>query len=188
MTSHFIDLTVVPDPETGAPQLLSVLFDRLHLLLVQHRIESIGVSFPGYIINPRALGNTLRLHGDERHLLEVSQADWLKGLRDHVRLTGVAPVPEGATHRTVRRKQFKTNADRLRRRRMQRKNETAEQAALAIPASVERRPDLPYLHVRSRSSGQPFCLFIALGPEAGQPTPGSFNSYGLGGPATVPWF
>lgn len=188
MTSHYIDLVVVPDPESTASQLLDALYDRLHLMLVQQRTERIGVSFPGYSITPRTLGNTLRLHGDAVSLQPLQQADWLKGLRDHVRISDVRPVPEDVSHRTVHRQQFKTNAERLRRRRMRRKGETADQAAQAIPDSVERRPTLPYLHVRSRSSGQPFCLFIALGPEADRATSGSFNSYGLGGPVTVPWF
>ena len=65
MTSHYIDLRVVPDPETSAPQLLGALYDRLHLALVERRCDGIGVSFPGYSLNPHAIGNVLRLHGSE---------------------------------------------------------------------------------------------------------------------------
>lgn len=188
MTSHHVDIQVVPDPETTAPQLLGVLYDRLHLALVQQRIEDIGVSFPGYSTTPRTLGTVLRLHGSEVTLRRFLQEDWLKGLRDHVRLAGINTVPEGAPQRTVYRRQFKTNAERLRRRRMLRKGETEQQAQQAIPQSVERRPNLPYLHLRSRSTGQPFCLFVALGPLANTPTPGTFNSHGLSSTSTIPWF
>ena len=188
MTSHHIDIRVVPNPETNAAQLLSALYDRLHLALVQHRIEDIGVSFPGYSISPRSLGAVLRLHGHEAGLRNLLQEDWLKGLRDHVRLSEVIAVPAGVPHRTVQRRQFKTNVERLRRRRMQRKGETEQQAQQAIPQTVERRPDLPYLQLRSRSTGQSFCLFIALGPLLESGTPGAFNSHGLSGQSTVPWF
>lgn len=188
MTTHYLDLIVVPDAETGVPQLLGALYDRLHLTLVQQRLDTIGVSFPGYSVIPRTLGTTLRLHGHEAALRQLFGADWLKGLRDHVRMTEIAQAPVDAPHRTVQRKQFKTNVERMRRRRMRRKGETAEQASTAIPSSIERTPDLPYLHVRSRSTGQPFCLFIALGPLSANATPGDFNSYGLAGTATVPWF
>ena len=188
MTTHYIDFTVVPDPESGAPALLGALYDRLHLALVQQQLESIGVSFPGYSVIPRSLGTTLRLHGSEVSLRQLLDADWLKGMRDHVRMTDMAPAPADAPHRTVQRKQFKTNADRLRRRRMKRKGETAAQAQAAIPVTVERTPNLPYVHVRSRSTGQPFCLFIALGPAHPTAVPGTFSCYGLGGSATVPWF
>ena len=188
MTSHYVDLTLIPDPESGASHLLGALYDRLHIALVQQRLDSIGISFPGYSIAPRSLGNTLRLLGSDVQLREFLGLEWLKGVRDHVRMTEITTVPPDAAHRTIQRRQFKTSAERLRRRRMRRKGETEEQARAAIPLTMERNPDLPYLHVHSRSTAQPFCLFIALGPLQATPVPGSFNSYGLGGPATVPWF
>jgi CRISPR-associated endonuclease Csy4 len=188
MTSHYIDLRVVPDPETSAAQLLGALYGRLHLTLVQQRMDGVGVSFPGYSLNPRALGNVLRLHGSDANLRSFVQPDWLKGVRDHVRLTEIALAPSDAPHRTVQRRQFKTSADRLRRRRMRRKDETFEQATKAIPESIERRPNLPYVHLRSHSTGQSFCLFIALGALTPEPSSGMFNTYGFSNHATIPWF
>ena len=189
MTSHYCDIRVVPDPETSASQLLDALFDRLHLALVQQRRDDIGVSFPGYSLTPRAMGQLLRLHGQADTLRQFLQHDWLKGLRDHVRLSEITLVPPDAGHRCVHRRQFKTSAERLRRRRMQRKGESAEQAKHAIPQTVERKPNLPYLHLRSRSTGQPaFCLFIALGPLRQEATAGTFNSHGLSNTSTIPWF
>ena len=189
MTSHYIDIRILPDPETTAPQLLGALYDRLHLALVQQRRNDLGVSFPGYSLAPRAMGSVLRLHGTADALGRFLQQDWLKGLRSHVRLSEITPVPAGAGHRCVHRRQFKTSAERLRRRRMRRKGETAEQAQQAIPLTVERRPDLPYLQLRSHSTGQPaFCLFIALGPLQQTATTGTFNSHGLSSNSTIPWF
>lgn len=188
MTTHYIDITVVRTPESGTPELLGTLYDRLHLALVQQRLDCIGVSFPGYSMAPRSLGTKLRLHGNDTSLQPLSSTDWLKGMRDHVRMTGITPAPADAPHRTVQRKQFKTNLERLRRRRMKRKGETAEQAREAIPSTVERTPNLPYVHVRSRSTGQLFCLFVALGPPHPTAVPGNFSRYGLGSFATVPWF
>ncbi|MEQ4574507.1 MAG: type I-F CRISPR-associated endoribonuclease Cas6/Csy4 [Gammaproteobacteria bacterium] len=188
MTTHYLDLTVLPDPETSAAHLLGALYERLHLALVQQRQDRVGVSFPRYCLTPRAIGNVLRLHGEGGVLERLMAEDWLKGVRDHVRASGVQPVPEGVPFRTVQRRQFQTNVERLRRRRMRRKGETAEQAARAIPDSAKDRPGLPYVQLRSRSTGQPFCMFLALGPLRHEAVPGSFNSYGLSGLATVPWF
>lgn len=188
MTTHFIDIAVVPDPETSVPQLFTALYGRLHFALVERGSGDIGVSFPRYSVTPRSLGNMVRLHGGESALRELMASDWLKGVRDHVRLSELAPVPSNASHRVVRRRQFKTNVERLRRRRMKRKGETEAQAAAAIPETVERRPGLPFAHLRSHSTGQPFCLFVSLGPLLEEPVPGDFNTYGLGGKATVPWF
>lgn len=188
MTTHYIDLTVVPDADTGVPPLLGALYDKLHRALVQQRLDNIGVSFPQYSVIPRNLGDTLRLHGPEAVLQSLLAGDWLRGLRDHVRNSGIARVPADAAHRIVQRRQFKSNVDRLRRRRMQRKGETPEQAARAIPDSAAERPNLPYVHLHSLSTRQPYCMFIALGSVHAKPTPGNFNSYGLGNGATIPWF
>lgn len=189
MTTHYVDLTVVPDAETGVPVLLGALYDKLHRALVQLRIDSLGVSFPQYSVIPRNLGDTLRLHGTEATLRGFLTHDWLRGLRDQVRVSEVSPVPASAQHRNVRRRQFKSNVERLRRRRMKRKGETAEQAAHAIPDSAAEKPHLPYVHLRSLSTGQPFCLFVAMGEPSPDPVPGTFNSYGLGERgATIPWF
>lgn len=188
MTTHYVDLKVMPNPETSPTQLLGALYGHLHLALVQQRRDGIGISFPGYSLNPRTLGTTLRLHGSEAELQQLLASDWLKGMRSHARVSHIAAAPVDAPHRTVRRQQFKTSAERLRRRRMRRKGETAEQAKAAIPDSMEGRPNLPYIHLHSRSTQQAFCLFIALGPLLTNPTPGHFNSHGLGGPTTIPWF
>lgn len=188
MTTHYVDLTVVPDQETSAPQLMDALYGRFHLALVQRRSDYIGVSFPRYSLIPRGMGNVLRLHADASSLEQLMVTDWMKGVRDHVRISDIQPVPPGVPHRTVQRRQFKTNVERLRRRRMRRKGETAEQAALAIPDRVERTPRLPFIHLRSGSTGQAFCLFITMGPLQDESVEGSFSSYGLGQRATVPWF
>lgn len=188
MTTHYIDLKVVPNPESGPAQLLGALYDHLHLALVLQRRDSIGISFPGYNPNPRTIGTTLRLHGNLTDLQQLLATNWLEGMRDEVRNTEITAAPVDAPQRTVQRKQFKTSAERLRRRRMRRKGETEEQAKAAIPSSMEHRPTLPYLHLHSRSTRQPFCLFIAMGPIQAEGTPGTFNSHGLSDTTTIPWF
>ncbi|MPM13693.1 CRISPR-associated endonuclease Cas6f/Csy4 [bioreactor metagenome] len=191
MTTHYIDITLQPDPEFSQPQLMGALVSKLHRALVQLGSSDIGISFPAHVNTPmtkRTLGSKLRLHGPQAALENLAATDWLKGMRDHVTVLTVSAAPANAPHRTVERRQFKTSADRLRRRRMQRKGETAEQAAQAIPDTVERTPHLPYAQLRSSSTGQPFCLFIEHGATQTTAQPGAFNTYGLSSGATVPWF
>jgi CRISPR-associated endonuclease Csy4 len=188
MTTHYVDLSVVPDAETGPSTMFGALYDRLHRHLARHRIERIGVSFPRYCTNPRTIGTTLRLHGSRVDLEQLMVADWLGGVRDHVRYSAVIAVPESTQHRCIRRRQFKSGIDRLRRRRMKRHGETAEQAALALPESAVEKPNLPYVHLRSLTTGQSFCLFIALGPLLPGAVEGPFNTYGLSETSTIPWF
>ncbi len=188
MTTHYIDLTLLPDPEFGHAMLLGALMNKLHRTLVQLNADDIGISFPGHALRPRTLGSVLRLHGTEAALARLMTQDWLRGMRDHLHIAPATAVPADATHRSVQRRQFKTSVDRLRRRRMRRKGETAEQAAAAIPDSVARHPALPYVQVRSTSSKQPFCLFVEHGPIQREPIEGSFNTYGMSSGATIPWF
>lgn len=191
MTTHYIDITLLPDPEFSHAHLMGALVAKLHRALVLGQTQDIGVSYPKHVVQPvnrRTLGSVLRLHGTAAALDRLMGLDWLKGMHDHIQVSSLSAVPATAQHRAVRRRQFKTNVDRLRRRRMQRKGETAEQAAAAIPDGVERRPDLPFVQLRSSSTGQPFCLCVEHGPLLSAPVHGTFNAYGLAQEATIPWF
>lgn len=191
MTTHYIDITILPDPEFSHAHLIGALLSKLHRGLVQHGKGDIGVSFPLHVnlsVTKRTLGSVVRLHGTPQTLQALDALNWLKGMRDHIALGTVLAVPAGASHRQVLRRQFKTNVERLRRRRMLRKGESAEQATHAIPLHVERRPDLPFANLRSLSTGQTFALFVEHGQPLPQAIDGAFNTYGLSQGATVPWF
>jgi CRISPR-associated endonuclease Csy4 len=191
MTSHYLEIRILPDPEFSQAHLMGALLSKLHRGLARLQCHEIGISFPSHVVKPaskRTLGNCVRLHGSAAVLHALMGTDWLKGMFDHVSIGSVNAVPARCAHRVVRRRQFKTSVDRLRRRRMQRKQESAEQAAQAIPASVAREPDLPYAHLRSLSTGQTFALFVEHGPLLVAPVSGPFNTYGLSQGGSVPWF
>ncbi|MQM40071.1 CRISPR-associated endonuclease Cas6f/Csy4 [wastewater metagenome] len=168
--------------------LLGALVSKLHRGLVDIDADDIGISFPAHQTDPRTLGDVLRLHGTANRLHALTGLRWLTGMRDHVDHGGIRAVPDGAAHRVVRRRQYKTNAERLRRRRMRRHGETYEQACAQVPDSVERRVATPFVTVRSSSTGRAFSLFIEHGDCSPDPVPGAFSTYGLSRTATVPWF
>ncbi|MGN8157448.1 type I-F CRISPR-associated endoribonuclease Cas6/Csy4 [Salinisphaera sp. SWV1] len=188
MTSHYIDIHLRPDPDFPAGQLMGALFSKLHRRLVELDMSTVGVSFPAHRIKPRDIGDHLRLHGSPTDLATLMASSWLGGMREHADIRELMPAPEQASHRTVSRRQFKTNAERLRRRRMRRHDESAQTALERIPDHIEQRVSLPFVQVRSSSTGQRFSLFVEHGTEQPQPTCGSFNSYGLSRTTTVPWF
>lgn len=185
---YYIDIRLRPDPEFPPPLLMGALFGKFHRALVALEADDIGVSFPGYSQRPRTMGEMLRLHGSAAALDKLMSQDWLTGMRDHIDMTTLEEVPGSAQHQLVRRRQFKTNAERLRRRRAQRHSETLEEARVHIPDSVERKVTLPFITLRSLSTGERFCLFIEQGETRPEPVPGTFNRYGLSQGATVPWF
>ena len=134
------------------------------------------------------MGSVLRLHGDPDALQDLMALAWLQGMRDHVRLTDLAPAPSDAPRYVVQRRQFKTSAERLRRRRMRRKGETADQAAAAIPDSVERQVELPFVRLNKRQHQAAVLPVHCSGAREEVGAGKGFNSYGLSQGGTVPWF
>jgi CRISPR-associated endonuclease Csy4 len=185
---HYVDLTLLPDPETAQPHLLAALFSKLHLALVAQHSEHIGISFPAMQPDRQWLGNCVRLHGSHANLTGFMAAFGLTGLRDHVRITAVQPVPENLHFRTVSRVQAKSNPERLRRRQMRRHGLDAAQALVRVPDTAAQRLDLPFLQLRSQSTHQSFRLFIRHGTLQNTATTGTFGAYGLSATTTVPWF
>ncbi len=185
---HHVDIDVQPDPEFPAYQLMAALYAKLHRALVAQNSTRIGVSFPGFGLQAPHLGTRLRLHGDLAALSALLAGDWLAGMRDHVTLTQPNRVPETAKHCAVRRVQVKSSPERLRRRLMRRHNLDAQEAHQRIPDEAARLANLPFVQLRSTSTGQTFRLFIEHGPAQSNSMAGNFNAYGLSQAATIPWF
>ena len=185
---HFVDIRLQPDPEIAAHHLLGALYAKLHRALVVQRSNGVAASFPGYQTNPLTLGICLRLLGSKPALDGLAQTDWLSGMRDHVTVGAVAQVPADATHRALRRVQAKSSPERLRRRLIKRHGLDEAQARERIPDSAAQTLHLPFVQLRSNSTGQTFPLFLSLGKAQAVPLPGEFNAYGLSQRATTPWF
>jgi CRISPR-associated endonuclease Csy4 len=185
---HYVDIRALANPEISVPQVLNVAANKLHAALVALRASDVGVSFPRFRLEPVSLGDTVRLHGHKERLAELLDTGFLNSLKDYVRVSDIGSVPEAAVYRVVRRVQVDSNVDRIRRRQIRRHGWTEEEARRRIPNSAERRLNLPYLQMKSRSTGQAFRLFIEHQDCRPTPVAGAFNSYGLSRSATVPWF
>ena len=186
--NHYVDIELRPDPEFVANHLMSALYAKLHRALAAQASPAIGVSFPGVGGQALHLGTCLRLHGTEAALSGLLASNWLTGMRDHVTLSLPRRVPDTAQHRVVRRVQVKSSPERLRRRLMRRHNLSEQEARLRIPDDIACFTTLPFLQLRSTSTGQNFMLFIAHGPTQPDAVEGSFNAYGLSQKGTIPWF
>jgi len=98
MSTHYLDITVIPDEETSAHQLMGALYDKFHLALVGAQADSIGVSFPNYRRIAKTLGSVLRLHGTEEELNTFMASDWLKGMRDYVKVAAICSCRCGVSN------------------------------------------------------------------------------------------
>lgn len=186
--SHYIDIHLRPDPEIAEHQLMAALYGRLHVRLAELRVEDVGLSFPGYRAKPAWLGSVLRLFGPVDSLKRVTSGNWLGALRDHVQTQEVLAIPANAEHRRLRRVQAKSNPARLRRRQMKRHGLSEAEALARVPDSAAEGLTLPYVQLRSNSTGQTFRLFLELGAPQAEVKGGSFNAFGLSSVNTTPWF
>ncbi len=185
---HYFDIRLLPYPEVPAHELMAALYAKLHRALVQLASDNVAVSFPGYSLQRRTLGDTLRLIGPQGDMGLLMGGTWLQGLRDHCTLSTLRPIPADAGHRALRRVQAKSSPERLRRRQMRRHRLTKEQAAQRVPDDAAERLALPFVTLRSCSTGQQFNLYIRLQPSEMGLTDGGFSAFGLSATASVPWF
>lgn len=185
---HYLDIRLRPDPEFPPAQLMSVLFGKLHQALVAQGGDRIGVSFPDLDESRSRLGERLRIHASADDLRALLAQPWLEGLRDHLQFGEPAVVPHPTPYRQVSRVQAKSNPERLRRRLMRRHDLSEEEARKRIPDTVARALDLPFVTLRSQSTGQHFRLFIRHGPLQVTAEEGGFTCYGLSKGGFVPWF
>lgn len=186
--NHYLDIEVQPDPEFPAPHLMNALFAKLHRALVAQGVGRVAVSFPVFDARSPHLGTQLRLHAaEESTLVSLMASGWLRGMRDHVTLSAPQLVPAKAKHRVVSRVQAQSSPERLRRRLMRRQGLSEAEAVQRLPDSIAERLHLPYVQLRSTSTGQNFCLFISHGPLLDEAVAGPFSAYGLSQTGSVPW-
>jgi CRISPR-associated endonuclease Csy4 len=185
---HYVDIDLHPDPETASRHILGEVFARVHRELAQRGDGRIGVSFPGMDLRTFELGRRLRLHSNSIVLKKLPATDWLGQMRDHVKVSEPLLVPIDVRYRVVQRIQTKSSPQRLRRRLMRRHALDEIESSVRIPDEKAKFTRLPYLQLRSASTGQSFRLFVAHGPLGDVPTVGRFSSYGFSQFATIPWF
>ena len=187
---HHIDITLLPDVDFMPNMLLGALYNKLHRGLVTLQTNRVAVSFPKYQGkgSKRHLGDVLRLHGSKENLQALMDTSWLRGMNDHIDKTEIQPVPADHQHLKVNRVQCKSNVERLRARYMKRKNASREEAVNALPDSVEQILELPFIHIKSASTGQQFRLFVNQSTVEQANPDATFNCYGLSPQGTVPSF
>jgi CRISPR-associated endonuclease Csy4 len=183
--NFYINIAVLPDPEFPETILMSALFSKLHRALVEEGSRRIGVSFPKA---EKTLGAHIRLHAEEQHLKNLMALNWLKGLKDYTEVYPLREIPSNCKHRIVSRIQPKTNLERLYRRSIANGKLSIEDAAKKSTNKKAVVSHHPFVHIKSLSTGQKFCLYIKQGNLIDEPISGVFTMYGLSSTATIPWF
>lgn len=194
---HFIELTLLTDPEISPYFLWSKLYTQLHLAFVEHKDAQeqvpYGVSFPQYRAEQKgekslvSLGGKLRIFATtEAELVALNLAQWLQRLEDYVHVSRIKAVPDDKPIRHLcvsrdRAKPFSVarNAAYAARRGI------SEAAAQQHFGESSRLKPLPFIMLKSLTNGQEFSLKIDQKP-ADEARQGRFGSYGLSHTSTVP--
>ncbi|PSJ18817.1 type I-F CRISPR-associated endoribonuclease Cas6/Csy4 [Nitrosomonas supralitoralis] len=192
---HYLEITLLPNPDINLLTLWSKVFQQIHLGMVEMQNDQkrvpIGVSFPEYIIGEKysVLGDKLRLFAqDETTLARFNASRWLARLSDHIHLTGIRSVPDKLNGYAIyQREQPKTNKERLARRYAIRNHIDYDTAIQRYSDMEYKLISTPFIRLKSLSSNKIFCLWIKK-KTAIESSNNTFSSYGLSTSATVPEF
>ncbi len=207
----YIELTLLPSVEINPNFLWSKIYPLIHLALVEIQEADgsvpVGVAFPEYEMRKSRLGCKLRLFALEEVVLEkLNLSQRFHRFSDYVHWTGIRPVPNGVqSYAFYHRQQPNRSPSKLNRtikRKAAREGVSLAEAEkqLAIQLENKARPhnnvlainatpllEVPYLQMKSLSSGKKFYLFI--GKEvAREHCSHGFGSYGLSHRSSVPDF
>ncbi len=199
------EITLIDQAEISPYFIWSKLYTQLHIALAEIKDDSdkvgIGASFPQYIFEEKVenqkarinLGNKLRLFAEsEADLKKLDIRKWLERLEDYVHITSIREVPSDIKGYAIyKRKQVKTNAQRLARHRIKR-GDIGFDEALARYSNLVTTTNFPYIEMKSLStsdqqSEKRFKLFIEKQPAEKTETQ-VFSTYGLSSVSSVPEF
>ena len=199
--NYYIEVTLMENDQFSPYELWSQLYPQLHLALVEAKNAdnkvNIGFSFPQYRFHQDKgvgfIGTKLRLFAEsEADLKKLDIRRWLERLEDYVHVTSIREVPNDIKNYAIyKRKQVKTNAQRLARHRVKR-GDIGFDEALARYSNVVTTTNMPYIEMKSLStsdqqSEKRFKLFIEK-QSAEKSETQVFSTYVLSSVSSVPEF
>jgi CRISPR-associated endonuclease Csy4 len=199
---YYIEVTLMKTDDFSPYELWSRIYRQLHIAFAEIKDTydkvNIGVSFPQYRFNAE---KSVGFLGEKFRIFAQSQADleklniqkWFDRLTDYLHITSIREVPENKItgYAIYRRKQVKTNPQRLARHRVKR-GDIGFDEALARYRNVVTTTDLPYIQLQSLSTSDEqdkrlFKLFIEK-KSAEKSETQVFSTYGLSSQSSVPEF
>jgi CRISPR-associated endonuclease Csy4 len=189
------EITIMPNNEIDKHFIFSKLFTQIHFGLVSIQDDQnkspIGISFPEYFMGEKfGLGSKLRLFAhNESELIKFDASKLMSRLSDYVHTSGISKVPEQINGYAVynRYQPRKINKERLARRYAKRHKLDYETALKHYDDMKEEKIELPFLNLKSLSTGNEFCLWIKK-TKIDQPSYQKFSTYGLSKISTIPEF
>lgn len=189
---YYQDITLLPDEGISVNFLLSKVFQKIHLAIVESRKAEpdarYAVAFPEY--NDIGIGKIIRVFAPSKEYMELLALKQRMGnmLEDYVHIinTRVIPVKKLKGNVVFCRQRTNANPEALARRYAKRHKCSFEEAILRYKHD-DSSSKLPYIIMTSSSTGQKFSLFIKKKAVTND-TIADFDYYGLGDGVGVPDF
>lgn len=190
---YYIEISLVSeldDAEESLPFLWSKVFFQIHLALAEWKeshggVQNIGIAFPKY--SEKSLGDTIRfISADLESLDSLPLERYLAGYMEYlagnfkVHLVSQDKITGYAGYRRV---QPDASVDRKKRRWI--KRHPGETVPDLTSKGLSKK--LPYIRMKSKTTGQSFNLYVEKVKMPESRTP-QFTAYGLSAEAGLPEF
>ncbi len=189
---YYQEITLLPGTELTESFLMGKVFMQIHIAIAECKREHpdfwFGISFPKY--TPKGLGGKIRVFSASLENMESLRLPvFLQRLCDYVHIIRPRLVPEAKVSGYARYKRYRQQDcnDNLARRYAKRHGVTFEEAIGKYAARQEEDCKLPYILMRSLSTGQKFSLFIEK-KDSEDTEECIFDSYGLSKKSALPVF
>lgn len=200
---YYQEITCLPDQEISSGFVLGRVMDAVHLAMVNITAAGeacpVGISFPEYRVLSAEpppigagppIGSKIRLFSRaEPDLVGLNLAGQLSRLSDYVHWTSVRLLERRLTRYAIyQRRQTKSSKERLMRRQMKRQGLSEAEVQERYATFRPRHCELPYVNLRSHSTGERFRLFVDRQDAAAATDAWGFSTYGLSAAVPVPHF
>ncbi len=196
--NYYLDITILPDQETGLGFLWQKIYQQVHLAFVDNKLQNnrsaVGVAFPMYGKMKFPAGNKLRLFAhDKTELEELELNKWLVRFNDYCHQTSIKEVPGDVEYAIFSRKPVKSIEKKAAARAEHLKIEYEKALSFLKKEGKSELCTLPFIQMESQSSHSAsidknrFKLFIDC-KKSDSLIAGDFDCYGLSKTTTVPWF
>lgn len=193
----YIEISCLPGADVNSGFLVGKVMGILHLCLVNlekgQGYNPVGVSFPDYCfgddVKP-SIGGMIRLFARETSHLEILDLDsQLSRFEDYIHMRPITDLDRpGLKFAVFRRVQLRSSRERLIRRQVVRSGESENVIRARYQSFVEEQTRLPYVNMKSMSSGRQFRLFVQKQRVEKPSANWQFSSYGLSSSIPVPDF
>lgn len=192
MLQYYEEITLLPGEEISQAFLWTKVFTQIHIAFAAYQHTNgnmpFAVSFPEFKDDDP--GRKLRVFGESREELEaLNLPGYLHRLTDYIHLPSIRRLPSARIkgYAIYSRYQPDSSAERKARRYAKRHEGTSYEEALELFKLKKATPHMPYIQIKSLSTGEHFSLFIQK-KEVNKENKGHFGSYGLSTDGTVPEF